>query len=299
MVEEKLVWCSMEYFVHLAILVCIYVILAQSFNIAFGLARLFNLAHVAFYAIGAYTTALLTTNYSWSVWTVIPVSMLLPAVLALLVSGISLKLLDDYFAIGTLAFMSIVGALLVNWKSLTRGVLGIPGIPRPEIGSFDLYSNTQFLFLSLLLVLVSQGVIYLLFKNGFSRRLRAQSEYPSAAFALGIDCTATKTTATVLSALFAGLAGSMFAYYLNYIDPSSFALHEMVFVVSIVIVGRPGSFWGVLAATAFLVLLPEPLRFIDLPSSTLGPMRQLLCAVILFGVVYWKKDTIFPHQRSI
>ena len=91
----------------------------------------------------------------------------------------------------------------------------------------------------------------------------------------------------------------MFAYYINYIDPSSFSLNEMVFVLSIVIVGKPGSFWGVCLATVFLVLLPEPLRQLEIPSSYLGPMRQLLHSLILFAVLFWKRETLFPKERTV
>ena len=98
---------------------------------------------------------------------------------------------------------------------------------------------------------------------------------------------------------FAGLSGSLFAYYINYIDPSSFSLTEMVFVLTIVVVGKPGSFWGCMAGAAFLVLLPEPLRFTPMPASILGPLRQLLYAVILFLVVYVNRARLFPTERKI
>ena len=95
------------------------------------------------------------------------------------------------------------------------------------------------------------------------------------------------------------LAGSFFAYYINFIDPSSFGLHEMVFILSIVVLGKPGSFWGVVAATFFLVLLPEPLRFLEIDSSILGPMRQFLYAAVLFLVVYLRRGSLFPVERLV
>ena len=117
--------------------------------------------------------------------------------------------------------------------------------------------------------------------------------------ALGKNAVALRTAGFVISSLFAGLAGSLFAYYINYIDPSSFSLTEMVFVLTIVIVGRPGSFWGCIVASFFLVLLPEPLRFLEIPSSILGPMRQLLYALILFTSVYINRGRLFPERREI
>lgn len=289
----------MEYLIHLAILVGIYLILAQSFNVTVGLGKLFNLAHVAGYAVGAYVTALGSTELGMNPVQCMISSALLSGLFAFLLGGIALRLAGDYFAIGTLAFSAIVSALLINWKSLTHGVLGIPGIPRPEFGTLQLYDNSHFLVLVMGIVGVSLGVLYLLFVSSFARVLRAQSENRLAAMALGRDVRMVNTTAFFVSAFFAGLAGSLFAYYLNYIDPSSFAFSEMVFLLTIVVVGSPGSFWGCVASTVFLVLLPEPLRFIEIPSSILGPMRQLLHSLVLFAVVWLNRKKLFPSQREV
>jgi branched-chain amino acid transport system permease protein len=289
----------MEYFIHLAILVGIYAILAQSLNLTFGLGRLFNLAHIAAYAIGAYTTALLSTELQQGFLVCILASMIVSVFFAIPIGAISLKLAQDYFAIGTLAFSAVISALLINWKSLTRGVLGVPGIPRPELLGIDFYSNMNFLYLIGIANVVVFCALYLAFKGRFGRRLRMQAEHPQAAQSLAVHLSSIRNLSFVIASLFAGLAGSFFAYYINYIDPSSFGLHEMVFVLSIVIVGKPGSFWGVAAGTVFLVLLPEPLRFIDISPSILGPMRQLLYSLILFAVVYVKRTTLFPLQRQI
>lgn len=288
-----------EYLIHLAILVGIYLILAQSFNLTFGTGRLLNLAHIASYAIGAYTTALLSTELNRGVWTCLVASMALSAFLALLIGAISLRLTEEYFAIGTLAFSAVVTALLINWKSLTRGVLGIPGIPRPEAFGLDYYQSKNFLYLTAALVIAVLIVQRFILGSWFARQLRGQAEHELAALSLGINTRSIRNDCFIISSALAGLAGSLFAYYINYIDPSSFSLNEMIFVLSIVIVGKPGSFWGVIGSTFFLVLLPEPLRFLEISPSILGPMRQLLYALILFAVVYWKRERIFPVQRTV
>ncbi len=288
-----------EYLIHLGILVGIYLILAGSFNLSFGAARLFNLAHVAIYGIGAYTTAILSVEYQLGFFSCIVASMILSGILALLVAGISFKLSDDYFAIGTLAFSSVVTALMINWKSLTRGVLGIPGIPRPEISEIDFYSNTNFFILTMILAFLALFFIRILFKSPYGRMLQAQAEFEFGANVIGVPSKEVRALSFVFASIFSGLAGGLFAYYLNYIDPSSFALTEMVFVVTIVVVGKPGSFWGCILATVFLVLLPEPIRFVELPPGILGPMRQLLYSLILFGVVYNYRETLFPPRREV
>jgi branched-chain amino acid transport system permease protein len=288
-----------EYTLHLAILVGIYSILAQSFNLTIGLGRQFNLAHVAAYAIGAYTTALGSVDFGLGFFECLIGSALLSGLFAFLLGGIALRLAGDYFAIGTLAFSSIISALLINWKSLTRGVLGIPGIPRPQIGTRIFDDNSYFLLMVLLLAIGAQGIFYLLFVSPFARVLRAQAQNRLATMALGRDVRMANTVAFFISSFFAGVAGSLFAFYLNYIDPSSFAFSEMVFLLSIVVVGAPGSFWGCLGATVLLVLLPEPLRFIDMPSSVLGPLRQLLHSIVLVSVVWFNRARLFPAQREV
>jgi len=141
--------------------------------------------------------------------------------------------------------------------------------------------------------------IFIFRLSSFGRGLIMQSENIYATGALGVNVLQVKTLAFVISSCLAGTAGMFFAYYLNYIDPSSFSLAEMVFVLTIIIVGQPGSFWGVFFATFFLVLIPEPLRFVELPAGILGPMRQLLFALILYFTVLLRKSHLFPLRRHI
>lgn len=288
-----------DYLLHLFVLVGIYMIIAQAFNLTFGLGQLFNLAHVASYSLGAYATALLSIELNLGFQECILFSMLLSALFSIFIGAISLRLTQDYFAIGTLAFSSLVSALLVNWKSLTRGVLGIPGIPRPIFFGYELVETESFLLLVLVCLLISQIFLYICFQNSFGRGLRAQSEMNHAALAIAKNTRLLRTNSFIVSSALAGLAGSLYAYYINYIDPSSFSFSESVFILSIVVIGKPGSFRGTLLASIFLVLLPEPLRFIDIPPSVLGPMRQLLHALILFIVVWLNRERLFPMQRSI
>jgi branched-chain amino acid transport system permease protein len=290
----------MEYLVHLAVLLCIYLILAQGFNLVFGVARLFNLAHVATYAIGAYTTALLSTEFQVEFFSCVVASMLLSGLLALLVGAISLRLSTDYFAIGSLAFSAVVSAVLINWRSVTRGVLGIPGIPRPSFLGIDFQDTTNFLGLACVLMVSCLLVVWGIMRSPFARSLNALAQSESAAQALGRHVARHRTWVFFISSALAGLAGSLFAYYISYIDPSSFMLTEMVLVLTIVVVGRPGSFWGVCFATLVLVvLIPEGLRFVPMESSVLGPLRQFLNALLLFSIVILNRKRLFPTERAV
>ena len=288
-----------DYLIHIGIIICIYQIFAQSFNLTFGLGGLFNLSHVASFAIGAYTAALLSTELNAGFPLCIVAGVFLSGLFAFLVEIISYRLKEDYFAIGTLAFSSVVTALLINWKSLTRGVLGIPGIPRPELMGVDYIQNVNFLWLVFAFTVAVNAILWVLFRNPYSRALRSQAEFPQAVFALGKNADAVKNTSFFVASAIAGLAGCFFAYYINYIDPSSFTLAEMIFAITIVVFGGPGSFWGISFATLALFLIQESLRFVSLPSSILGPMRQLIYALILFAVVYVRRASLFPRKRTV
>lgn len=288
-----------EYVVHLLILISIYLILAQSFNLTCGLGKLLNLAHIASYAVGAYVTAILMVDYSYPFYLALLLSILISGGFSLLIGAISLRLSGDYFAIGTLSFSFVISALLINWKSLTKGVLGIPGIPRPDFMLSNNSENLIFLAFSISASVLSLLILWIIFRSKMGRQMMMQSEHIPASQSLGVPLFRLRNSGFVISSIFAGIAGSIFAIYLTYIDPSSFALHEMVFVLTIIIVGSPGSFWGVCGATVFLVLLPEPLRFIDINPSILGPARQFLYALILFLVVFIRREKIFPIKRFV
>ena len=292
----------MDYIFHLLVMIGLYLMLAQSLNLVFGLGRLLNLAHVSFYALGAYSTALLTTlpgDAAWSFFATVPVGIFVSGLLALMVTAIALKLSADYFAVGTLAFSALVSAVLINWKGLTRGVLGVSGIPRPVFLGIDFYSSQNFVLFVWFFVGLTLFLLHRVFNGSISRQLRAQAEYEIAAVSLGSDPKFCRIKAIVLSAAVASIAGSLFASYMRYIDPSSFGLTEMVFVLSLVIVGKPGSFWGNILSTIFLVLLPEPLRHIELKHEYLGPVRQLLYAAVMFSVVWYNRKTLFPSSRTV
>ncbi|NDC38427.1 MAG: branched-chain amino acid ABC transporter permease, partial [Proteobacteria bacterium] len=138
-----------EYAIHIYTMVGIYIILSQGYTVVLGLGRLFNLAHISSYALGAYTATLLIMDAQWGVLWSAAAAMFVSLFFAVLIGALSVRLASDYFAIGTLAFSSVVTAILINWRSLTRGVLGIPAIPRPDLFGVVFESNQSFLGLVL------------------------------------------------------------------------------------------------------------------------------------------------------
>jgi branched-chain amino acid transport system permease protein len=289
----------MEYIIHLIVLCLIYSLLVSGFNISFGMGRLLNFSHVASYGVGAYASAILSVDYSWPFWACLLASAIVCALFSLSLGAVSLRLTRDYFAIGSLAFSFLISALFINWKELTRGVLGIPGIPRPIFFGGFFKDNIDFMVGLACFTVVMLFLLYKITNSRLGLLLKAQGEQAHAVEAMGVSLFKVRNAAFIVSSFIAGIAGSFFAFYLMYIDPSSFAIHEMVFVLTIVVMGKPGSFWGGLLATWFLVLLPEPLRHVNLDPGILGPMRQFLYAVILFSTVYVRKEALFPVKRAV
>jgi len=280
------------YLIHLAILIGIYIILAISLQLAMGFTGLFNLGHIAFFAIGAYTSALLTLN-----GTPFIIAFLFAGIVAMLFGFLlsipTNKLKGDYLALATLAFTFVVYAVVLNWTDLTRGPLGLPGIPKPSFLGISFSSNFSFLILTIAITLISYFIIKRLVDSPFGKVLEATRDNELATRVLGKNTFKIKSYALGISAFFAGIAGSLYAHYITYIDPSSFTIMQLIPILCIVIIGGLASLKGTIIATIILVLLPEPLRFIGFPSSVIGPMRQITYALILLLILLYKPKGLF------
>ncbi len=272
------------YFIHLMILVGIYGILALSLQFVMGFGGLLNLGHIAFFAIGAYASALLNmAGYPYLLCLL--VAILLPTVLAFIISKATDKLKGDYLALATLGFSFVVFSLANNWTSLTRGPLGIPGIPKPMIFSYHIDTNTKYLIMVVIFVIVAYVVIKIISLSPFGKTLEAIRDNETEAKTLGKNTAAIKDIAIIISAMFAGLAGSLYAHYITYIDPASFSFSDLMPILVIVILGGLASLEGTLFATLIIVLMPEVVRFVGLPSSMLGPARLAIYSLLLLFIL--------------
>ena len=276
---------KMEYVLHLFILVCLYTLLAQSLNLSAGFSGLISLAHAGFYGIGAYTTAILATQFSFSFWLNIPLAMLFSGLVALVVSLIALRTVEDYFIICTLGIQVILFSIMNNWMDLTRGPLGIPGIPSIQLFGISIDRKISFLVLSLFFVSLSWYVLRNMSKSGFGKILKAISEDEIYIQSIGKNVYLSKTVSFTFSAMLAAIPGALYAHYISYIDPTSFTVNESIFILSIVIIGGLGNLTGSFLAAAFLILLPEVLRFAGMPDSIAANMRQIIYGLILVIVM--------------
>ena len=279
------------YIIHLLILIGIYAILAISLNLSMGFTGLLNIGHVAFYGIGAYTSALLALNLGVPFWPSLLIAGIVASFFGFLLAIPTLKLKGDYFAIATLGFAIVIENIFKNWISLTRGPLGLPGIPKPGIFGFSISGFSYLVLVAFFLL-----VVYLFSRHitnaPFGRVLKAIREDELAASSLGKNVVKYKTQILMISAFFAGIAGSLYAHYITFIDPSSFTIFESILIISMIIVGGLASIRGAVVGAIILVLLPEPLRFLPLPSFAIGALRQMIYAGLLVYLLIKKPKGI-------
>jgi len=271
----------MEYFLHILIIAEIYIILSLSLNLVLGFTGLPAFGHIAFAAIGAYTSSLLALNYGISPWIGLPVGAILAAIGGILIGFPSIRLKGDYFALATFGFGLIVYSIAKNWVELTRGPMGLPGIPAfPFLGG-SLDSVFSYFPLTTAFALITYFVLKRIVNSPFGRILQSIREDEIAALSMGKNVTKYKLIAFTIGAFFAGIAGSLYAHYITFIDPTSFMPMESIAIVLMVVFGGMGSLEGSILGATILVIFPELLRFVGLPDAVAAPLRQMIYGLLL------------------
>jgi branched-chain amino acid transport system permease protein len=287
----------MEYLLHILVITGIYIILTLSLNLLVGYTGLAALGHAAFSCVGAYASALLALNYGLSPWLGLLVGACAAAVLGAFIGIPSLRLKGDYLAIATFGFGVIVYSIAKNWVSVTRGPMGLPGIPAFSIFGFQLSDIWQYLVLVAVFVFLTYFVINRIVNSPFGRVLRGIREDEIAALAMGKDINKYKIIVFVVGAFFAGIAGSLYAHYITFIDPSSFTVMESITILLMVVFGGMGSLSGSFIGAAVLVIFPELLRFLGMPSSVAAPLRQMIYGLLLIILMLKRPQGILGTYR--
>jgi branched-chain amino acid transport system permease protein len=271
----------MNYIYHLLILICLYAMLSQSLNLALGFGGLLSLCHAAFYGLGAYASTLLMMNAGWPFAASLFAAVIFIGLLAWLVSFPATRLHGEFFILATLGFQMIVFTIIYNWEEVTQGSHGIPGVPRPSFFGFTITSLPAFLILALSAAILCCGLVWWLTTSPYGRTLQAIREDEIAAASLGKDVNAFKRSAFAWSGAIAAVPGCLFATYTNYIDPTSFGLEESIFILCILVIGGAGNLRGPVIGAIALVLLPELLRFMNIPDSLAANLRQIIYGVAI------------------
>ena len=255
---------AQNYIIDVAVLTGIYIILALGLNVVVGFTGLLNLGFVAYYAIGAYSFALLNTKLGLGFWTAMPISVIITTAAGFLFAAPALRLKGDYLALVTLGFGEIVRITLNNWDSFTNGPNGIGGIAAPAVFSLSLNTLSSYYYLVLFFVLLTIIVMVRIQGSNVGRAWIAIREDEIAASAMGIQTIRYKLYSVSFGAFWAGIAGCLFAAKMRFISPESFTFMESVLILSMVILGGLGSIGGVIAGAIILVVLPEVLREVQL-----------------------------------
>ena len=272
----------------------IYVILALGLNIVIGLGGMLHLGYAAFYAVGAYTYGILNHFFGVGFWVALPIAGVVSGLFGILLGVPVLRLRGDYLAIVTLAFVEIVRIVLTNFEALSLGPSGIKGIDRPALFGIDfaLPDTIRYIyFICLVCVIVAIIVINRLENSRIGRQWVAMGEDDIASRAMGVNTTKAKLTAFALSAVFAGVAGVLFAAKTTFINPESFRVWESVLVLSMVVLGGMGSIPGVILGAMILILLPEYLR-------AFSQYRLLIFGAVLVLMMVFKPDGLIPKRRK-
>jgi branched-chain amino acid transport system permease protein len=249
-----------DYYRDILTLTGMYIVLALGLNIIVGQAGLLNLGYVAFYAVGAYTYAILSTQFGLSFWPGLCLGAFTAGAFAMILGSVTLRLRGDYFAIVTLGLGEITRIVLNNWTSLTGGPNGISRIGRPVIGGYVLSSTLDFYYL---IVLIAAVTVYAMNRLMFSRIGRAWiaiREDEVAAEAMGVNTFRLKLLAFVLGSAWAGLAGVFFSSKMAFVSPESFTFFESVMILCMVVLGGMGSIPGIILGAFLLITLPEVFR---------------------------------------
>jgi len=265
---------------------------ALSYAISVGYAGLLNLGHIAIFAIGAYTSAILATN-GFSFWIAIIAAASISGISGLLIAIPSKKIKGDYYALVTLGFAFVINAIFLNWIDVTRGPLGISGIGRPA----GFTGSISFFVLTLFFVLLTAFFVYRMTNSPFGRALEAVRDDDLVAESLGKPVVKLRIVALVVSSVIAGVAGALLAHFLQFINPQIFWLDNIVWILSALVIGGLASLRGAVVGMIILFAIFEPLRFLPLPLDLIGALRLAIFSLLLLLITIFRPKGLFGRAQ--
>lgn len=288
-----------DYVVGVGITALTFTVAAMCLNLVYGYAGLLSFAQLAFWGVGGYCTALVVMDAGGSFWSGLALAAALNAALALAVGWPALRLQRDSFVIVTLSFSLLAFLVARDWVSLTRGPLGLPGLPPPELFGQPLASLRSMYFVSLVFAVLALGLLYAVMSSRIGRTLLAIRHNAPLALAQGISPTPYRLFAFALGAALTAMAGGIQVFYIKVVDPSILDFYYIQAWLIMVIIGGAGTFWGVLAAGLVMAALPEALRFSnELRMVIYGVILVVAVLALPQGVVGWLRERRIARLRE-
>jgi len=280
-----------QYIIRIIVMIGVYAVLGLSLNLVTGYTGQVSLGHAAFFAIGAYASAILSTKYGMGFFASAPFGALIAGFCGFLLGLPTLRLSGSYLSITTMGFCEVVRMIFLNWDSMTNGPMGIQKIPKPVFfGTTLTLGNKGLYYLMLAMVVVTTYCISAIVNSKTGRALKAIRDDELAAGMMGVRTTRMKVFAFTVSAFFSGFAGAFYAHMINYIDPNSFTFDTSILILSIVILGGMGTLTGPFLGSALLVSFPEALRF-------MREYRFVVYGLILVIMMRYKPQGVLGGQK--
>jgi branched-chain amino acid transport system permease protein len=284
----------MNYFLHILIILQIYIILALSLNLKTGFTGLLSLCAAAFYGTGSYIVTILMVDIGFGFFSALFLAIVLNVFInASITTLLAKRLRNLYFTLATLALQIIFFGVVYNWKDLTQGPFGISGIPKPQFVGIVFDSPLRFFILTFIFTVFTVLFFLWFTKTPLCKLMECTRDDEVWLSMLGKNPAYFKFISISITVVFSTIAGALYATYMSYIDPSAFTLDESILVLTIILVGGTGNIIGPISGALIYVLLPEALRFVNMPDSIAANARMIIYALILILIIRFKPTGLF------
>jgi len=288
-----------SYLMNILVLFSINAILAMTLNFIMGYAGIFSLAHAIFFGVGAYTASYVAIHYTDSLLICMTAAIGLSAVLSMALALPALRVRGEYFVAASLGLQVIGVTIFSEWHSVTGGLSGMVGIPPPTLFGFTFTDQAHFALLSVTAMLAILGVVALLVRGSFGRSLMAIRDSESATQAYGKNVQAVKTLSVAVSAGLASVGGTIYAFYMSFVNVEGFMLDASILLMAMVIIGGTGTLLGPIVGAALLMALPAALTYLPfLPSEELGTVQQMIYGAAMVLLMMFRPGGLVGKRKG-
>jgi branched-chain amino acid transport system permease protein len=287
------------YAINLAVLISINAILAVTLNFILGYAGIFSLAHALFFGVGAYTATFVTMKFGAGFISATAAGMALSALISLALALPALRVRGEYFVAASLGLQMLAITVFTEWKSVTGGIGGLTNIPPARIAGFDIVQPEYFLALALTCLVLVILIVRALVRSSFGRSLKAIRDDETAAATFGKNVAVIKTVAVVVSSALAAVAGSLYAFYVSFINIESFGLETSIQVMAMVIIGGTATLIGPVIGSVLILLLPAALSYLpSLPTTEIGSIQQIAYGMAMVLLMIYRPGGLWGFQEA-